>query len=61
MNFLAIETSTERLSLAVQNDGHIWAFEGAGGAQSSATLIPAVMDLLQQANLSLPDLSLIHI
>ena len=28
MNFLAIETSTERLSLAVQNDGHILAFEG---------------------------------
>ena len=45
MKFLAIETSTERLSLAVQNDGHIWAFEGAGGAQSSGTLIPAVRDL----------------
>jgi tRNA threonylcarbamoyladenosine biosynthesis protein TsaB len=59
MNFLAIETSTERLSLAVQNDGHILAFEGAGGAQSSATLIPAVMGLLQQANLSLPDLNAI--
>ena len=59
MKFLAIESSTDRLSLAVQHGEHIWAFEGAGGAQSSATLIPAVMDLLQQANLSLPDLNAI--
>jgi tRNA threonylcarbamoyladenosine biosynthesis protein TsaB len=56
MNFLAIETSTERLSLAVQNGAHIWTFDGAGGAQSSATLIPAVMALLQQAQLPLSDL-----
>jgi tRNA threonylcarbamoyladenosine biosynthesis protein TsaB len=59
MNFLAIESSTDRLSLAVQHGEQIWAYEGAGGAQSSATLIPAVMDLLQQANLSLPDLNAI--
>ena len=59
MNFLAIESSTDRLSLAVQHGEHIWVFEGAGGAQSSGTLIPAVMDLLQQANLSLPDLNAI--
>lgn len=59
MKFLAIETSTDRLSLAVQNGQHIGAFEGAGGAQSSATLIPAAMALLQQAGLSLSDLDAI--
>lgn len=59
MNFLAIETSTDRLSLAVQNADQCWAFEGAGGAQSSATLIPAIMDLLLQAQLTLKDLDAI--
>ena len=59
MKFLAIETSTDRLSLAVQNGAHFGAFEGAGGAQSSATLLPAVMALLQQAQLPLGDLDAI--
>jgi tRNA threonylcarbamoyladenosine biosynthesis protein TsaB len=59
MKLLALETSTDRLSLAVQNGERRWAFEGAGGAQSSATLIPAVMNLLQQAQLSLNDLDAI--
>jgi tRNA threonylcarbamoyladenosine biosynthesis protein TsaB len=59
MKLLAIETSTERLSLALQNGAQRWAFEGAGGAQSSATLIPAVLHLLQQAQLSLKDLDAI--
>jgi tRNA threonylcarbamoyladenosine biosynthesis protein TsaB len=59
MKFLAIETSTDRLSLAVQNGAHFEAFEGAGGAQSSATLLPAVMALLQQAQLPLGDLDAI--
>ena len=59
MKLLALETSTDRLSLAVQNGERRWAFEGAGGAQASATLIPAVMNLLQQAQLSLNDLDAI--
>ena len=59
MKLLALETSTDRLAVAVQNGEATWAFEGAGGAQSSATLIPAVMNLLRQANLSLDDLNAI--
>lgn len=59
MKFLALETSTERLSLAVQNNHQVHAFEAAGGALSSAKLIPAVMDLLQQSQLRLQDLDAI--
>ena len=59
MKLLALDTSTDRLSVAVQHGEATWAFEGAGGAQSSATLIPAVMNLLQQAHLSLSDLNAI--
>ena len=59
MKLLALETSTDRLSVAVQNGEATWTFDGAGGAKSSATLIPAVMNLLQQAQLSLRDLNAI--
>ena len=44
MNLLAFDTSTERLSVAVQRaDGERFAHAGAGGAQASAALIPAVV------------------
>jgi len=59
MKLLAIETSTDRLSLAVQHGKRHWTFEGTGGAQSSATLIPAIMALMRQANLTLPGLNAI--
>ena len=52
-NLLAFDTSTDRLSVAVQRaaDGQRFAHTGAGGAQSSATLIPTVQALLAQAGL----------
>ena len=57
MNLLAFDTSTERLSVAVQRaDGERFAHAGAGGAQASAALIPAVLALLAQAGLGLGDL-----
>ena len=59
MNFLAFDTSTERLSLAVGRGGAVWQQEGAGGAQSSATLIPALLALLAQAGLTLHQLDAI--
>lgn len=65
MKLLALETSTETLSIALglaRADGTVAiaaTHEGAGGAQSSATLLPAILRLLGQAGWSLPDLSAI--
>ena len=58
LNLLAFDTSTDHLSVAVQRgaDGARFAHTGAGGAQSSATLIPTVQALLAQAGLQLRDL-----
>ena len=46
---LAFDTSTEHLSVAVQNGEQLLAHSGAGGAQASTTLIPAVLALLAEA------------
>ena len=51
MNLLAFDTSTDTLSIAVERDGTVWQHTGPGGAQASATLIPAVVRLLDQAGL----------
>lgn len=59
MNLLAFDTSTDRLFLALQRDDSLWEWEGAGGAQSSATLIPAIRKLLTQGGLTLGDLKAI--
>jgi tRNA threonylcarbamoyladenosine biosynthesis protein TsaB len=56
MNLLAFDTSTERVSAAVQRGDRRWRYAGAGGPQASATLIPALLDLLAQAGLALADL-----
>ena len=61
MNLLAFDTSTDLLSAAVQRAGvpEPGLFSGPGGAQASASLIPAVLRLLEQAGLSLPQLDAI--
>jgi tRNA threonylcarbamoyladenosine biosynthesis protein TsaB len=60
LNLLAFDTSTEHLSVALAHaDGRTWAHEGVGGAQSSATLIPAVQRLLAEAGLALAQLDAI--
>ena len=63
MNLLAFDTSTDVMSIAVQRglselvglDGasnlQTWQHTGAGGAQASSTLIPAILQLMQQAHL----------
>ena len=55
MNRLAIETSTEQLSVAVSARGQVWSHQGPGGAQASTGLLAAVHQVLAQAGLGLND------
>ena len=63
MNLLAFDTGTERMSIAVSStiDGHAhtWQHEALGGSQASTGLIASILDLLQQADLSLAGLDAI--
>lgn len=59
MNLLAFDTSTERLSVAVMAGARQWQHEGDGGRHSSAALIPACLDLLARAGVSLAALDAI--
>lgn len=56
---LAFDTSTDTLSVAVQHGERIVTHTGAGGAQSSTTLIPLIRTLLAEAGLSLGELDAI--
>lgn len=59
---LALDTSTERLSLAlgVLQQPETWLLhEGVAGAQASATLIPLIIDLLRQLGWRLSELDAI--
>ena len=63
MNLLAFDTSTDALSIAVcigvRDGAQVWQHHGAGGAQASSTLIPAIMALMGQAGLRFEDLDAI--
>ncbi len=59
MKFLAFDTSTDVMSIAVTDGARVWAHTGPGGAQSSATLIPAILALLAEAQLALDALDAI--
>ena len=56
---LAFDTSTETMFIAVANGEQVWQHTGEGGAKTSATLIPAIMALLREANVQLADLDAI--
>jgi tRNA threonylcarbamoyladenosine biosynthesis protein TsaB len=56
---LAIETSTDALSVAVGGAAALATFQGPGAAQASATLLPAAQDLLAQAGWTLAGLDAI--
>jgi tRNA threonylcarbamoyladenosine biosynthesis protein TsaB len=60
MNLLAFDTSTESMSIAVSRTvngvSNTWEHTGAGGAQASTGLIAAVLDLMQQAQLTMSEL-----
>jgi tRNA threonylcarbamoyladenosine biosynthesis protein TsaB len=53
---LAFDTSTEVLSIAVQNGADVYEFVGTGGAQASARLIPEIQALMAKAGLALQEL-----
>ena len=59
MNLLAFDTSTDTLSIAVQRGDAVWQHTGAGGAQASAALIPAIQRLLAEAGLGFDTLDAI--
>lgn len=61
MKLLAFDTSTETLSIAVDagTGAPVREHTGAGGAQASAALIPAINELLGQAGIALKDLDAI--
>ncbi len=56
---LAFDTATERLSIAVAAHGRVLTHEAPGGAQASATLIPAILALLARAGVGLRELDAI--
>jgi len=58
-DFLAFDTSTETLSIAVSRGDAVWWHDGPGGAQASATLIPQIQRLLAEAGLALNQLDAI--
>ena len=53
MKFLAFDTSTDVMSIAVTDGLRVWQHTGPGGAKSSATLIPAILALMAEAQLAL--------
>ncbi len=59
MNLLAFDTSSEQMSIAVQRGSQRWEHSGAGGALSSASLIPAIQALMAQAGLAFSQLDAI--
>ncbi len=57
--WLAFDTSTDVLSLAVARGEQVWTQTLPGGAQASSGLIPAVLALLAQADMPLASLDAI--
>lgn len=56
---LAFDTSTETMFIAVTDGQQTWQHTAEGGAKTSAALIPAIMALLKEANLTLQQLDAI--
>ena len=59
LKFLAFDTSTDAMSIALGNGERVWQHSGPGGAKASTTLIPAILALLAEAGLALADLDAI--
>ncbi len=54
--FLAFDTATETMSVALAHEGRVHVHEAPGGALSSAALIPAILGLLARAGIGLAQL-----
>lgn len=59
LSFLAFDTATEHLSIALLARGEAFVHEAAGGAQASAALLPAIRALLARAGVTLGSLDAI--
>jgi tRNA threonylcarbamoyladenosine biosynthesis protein TsaB len=59
LKFLAFDTSTEQMTVAVTDGARVWQHSGPGGAQASVTLIPALLALLAESGLALSELDAI--
>ncbi|MEO6320956.1 MAG: tRNA (adenosine(37)-N6)-threonylcarbamoyltransferase complex dimerization subunit type 1 TsaB [Polaromonas sp.] len=59
LKFLAFDTSTDRMSVAVTDGARVWQHDGPGGAQASTTLIPAILALLAESGLALGEMDAI--
>jgi tRNA threonylcarbamoyladenosine biosynthesis protein TsaB len=59
LRWLAFDTSTDVLSLAVARGDRVWTQTLPGGAQSSSGLIPAVLNMLAEADMPLTSLTAI--
>ena len=57
LKFLAFDTSTDTMSVAVSRGDQTWHHQGVGGPNASAQLIPVIQDLLSQAKMSLNELT----
>ena len=57
--FLAFDTSTDVMSVALTDGTRVHQHTGPGGAKASTTLIPAILALLRDAGLALGDLQAI--
>jgi tRNA threonylcarbamoyladenosine biosynthesis protein TsaB len=56
---LAIDSSTETMSIALSRAGEVLVFEGEGGVQASSRLLPEILALLQRAGCSVNELDAI--
>ena len=59
LKFLAFDTSTDRMSVAVTDGVRVWQHDGPGGAQTSTHLIPAIQALLVESGLALGEMDAI--
>ncbi|PUE20738.1 tRNA (adenosine(37)-N6)-threonylcarbamoyltransferase complex dimerization subunit type 1 TsaB [Limnohabitans sp. MMS-10A-160] len=59
LRWLAFDTSTDVLSLAVARGDRVWIQTLPGGAQSSSGLIPAVLSMLAEADMPLASVTAI--